>query len=169
MAKKKKYRYPQVIQFPFKAGDWIVKKNKTSFPFQDKHGVKRSQNCVKINHAFNTGNFWLINNKYQLYNTKETKALDLIEIISEEQAMEINKKFSELYLTEPEATSIEETCFTNYSGERQEKVKYNTTKHVLSVLSIFMAKRPDDGFQAYKCPNCGFYHIGRKKEQAQSN
>lgn len=155
---KKRHKYPQIIQEPFKQGDYIKKRSNTFFDvgYNGKHSfipVIEVRQAVKI-----TETKYLFNNRYCFNN------LDEIIILTKEEAENLILFYKSLKLSEPESLSIEETCFTTYSGKRTEKKKYETEKAVIRILYEFVIDRPGEGFQAYKCPNCNFYHIGRQQK-----
>lgn len=158
MGKKKKY--PQRIDLPFVKGDFIRKRNNSLF---NKGGLKgfpdhfvpaiKIKMAIILNHQEQT---WLINNRYK------NLFLDNLEIITEEKALELENIYKSLKLSIPENISIEETCFTTYTGERTEKRKFNNEYDVMQALYQMKMNRPNEEFHAYECPNCKFYHIGKK-------
>lgn len=154
---KKKHKYPQRIDLPFKEGDWISKKNYDLFNI-GWNGKKEYIAVMEVKQAFRIkDNAWVINNRYYFEDVNHLK------VISKEKAEELILIYKNLKLTEPESISVDETCYTTYTGEKQEKKKEISEKRILTVLFQKIMQRPTEGFQAYKCPNCGFYHIGRVK------
>jgi hypothetical protein len=153
---KSKHKHPQTVSLPFVKGGWIKKSNNTLFNIGWGGHVKNTP-VIQIKTAVKlTASDWLINNRYR-------NQLETIEIITIEEATRLNNIFTNLKLSEPESLSIEETCFTTYTGERKPKQTYRNEKHVLSVLYTFLMNRPDEGFIASLCPNCNTYHIGKLK------
>lgn len=156
----KKHKYPQVIQLPFKSDDFIRKKNGSLFNMG--YFKKRFVPTLLVKHAYRINESkWIINNHYYF------DSIDDIVIIDLDKHIKLTNLFNELKLSEPESLSVEETCYTTYSGARTEKMKYKYEDVVLHSLYRFILTRPDEIFQAYKCPNCDAYHIGRivKKEE----
>lgn len=62
--------------------------------------------------------------------------------------------FKSLTLSESSELSIDQTCFTTYSGDKKPKQQFKRSEKILEVLFQFMMKRPSENFQAYRCPYC---------------
>ena len=87
--------------------------------------------------------------------------LDNIIFITKKELDDLYSIYHSLELSKPVNLSVEETCYTNYSGKRTEKVKVKSRGEIIKTLYLFKMRKPEEKFQAYLCPNCGFYHIGK--------
>lgn len=154
------------IEPPFEKGQFVKKTNNGLFNVSYEMHNKWTPHKRKYLPVIEIGTgryiqaqkYWLLNGKFQFKN------LDEIEIISKEEAGKLINFYYSLKLSEPLNKTIEETCYTSYTGERQEKRKFKTFNELRPSFYQFSINRPEDKFIAYKCPNCGFYHIGRQSE-----
>jgi len=105
----------------------------------------------------------LINGKYN-YRSED---IDSIIIISEAAAEKLKAEWYDktlFELVEPQNKSIDETCYTTYTGKKTEKKKFENLFELKRVYFQLSHQYPEKKFQMYKCPNCKGYHIGKDED-----
>ena len=143
------------VQPPFIRGGYIRKKNFDFFKNWNGQYIP----AIEIHSAFQ----WDVKNHPTEFrvNGKYIIKLENIVFITKEENDNLFKFYHSLNLSKPVGLSVDETCYTTYKGEKKEKIKEDSKHKILRTLYLFQIRRPDDKFQAYQCPNCNFYHIGK--------
>jgi len=119
-----------------------------------------SMDCIIID-ELNDDEDILINGKYYYPDTE----LSTVVVITDEEYERLRDLwYNKLTLSEPKNRTIEETCFTTYTGERTEKKKFKTFTQVKHAYFQIINQQPDKTFVMYECPNCNTFHIGKEEE-----
>lgn len=88
--------------------------------------------------------------------------LEHIEVVDKAEADKLNDLFKNIQISETLHFDPETSCTREETGEPKGKI--HSEKAIKIKLFIMRQKYPEKDFQAYKCSNCGFYHIGKTKE-----
>jgi len=128
-----------------KRGDYIRKKNFT--PLLGKHVP-----VIKVKNISNKGQINSIMNS-------ENNHEDYV-IISEKEAIELMEEWNRLSISSKPVELKEFVHFREDTGEPKYAIN---AFHIKEVLFKYL-KTHSEAFEAYKCPVCNQYHLGKNKE-----
>jgi len=142
-------------------GIYVRKKNYTVF-YKHKHGEgKREEDnnnaepflliecCQKLH-----DNLVRINQEYQV-------PLSSLVILTDDESIEYRKKWTECLMSEALDSADLTSCIREDNGNP--KVKQPEWPRLKRILFEKRMTRPNDRFEAYKCPICGANHLGKRK------
>lgn len=138
---------------------FVLLKNKANAGYYRKKNYKLLSNDLpadKINKFKRRDSKYVVLNK-SIY---DIRCVDnIIEFIDEEEYNEIMKNFYKLDISDYINSELNSPCISSVSGEP--KIAFKSKKHVLCTLHDFRLTHKDKHFEAYVCPVCGNYHIGK--------
>ena len=85
-----------------------------------------------------------------------------ITVIEEDEALKIQKIWENCQIVETTHKDDITSCVREDNGE--EKQKIGNAESAREILFSHRMKRPEFPYDAYICPHCGFYHIGKRKD-----
>jgi hypothetical protein len=130
----------------FKKGDSLRKKGYTMFKNNEPTIIVKtiaylpvSKNLIKVN--------------------KQILPIDCLVKINSEEAIFLDNLFEDCVISDFDETQYTNPCISSTSSEP--KLRYPNIKIAKEKLFLMKLKYPDKYFEAYLCPNCNKYHVGK--------